>query len=333
MSGYDVIGDVHGEADKLEGLLRGLGYEHDGAWRHSERQAVFVGDLVDRGPKQIESVDIVRRMVDAGSAQIALGNHEFNAVAWATPDPDPEKRGEFLRPRGGPKGAKNRHQHSKFLAAVGEESARHREIIGWFMTIPMWLDLGGLRVIHACWDEKSMAVLRPLLTERHAMTEELVVRASRHSEHAYDAVETLIKGPEIDLPAGHDYIDKDGTSRKRARFSWWDSNATTLRSGAEIPGDARGSDGGPMRALPEDPIGHLGLPRYTDSIPVIYGHYWRTGTPRIVTPTTACVDYSACRGGALVAYRWNGETALNDGGFVSFDGVHLTKHQETSPRG
>ena len=47
MTGYDVIGDVHGRAEKLGGLLRKLGYrERDGACRHSERQSVFVGDLV-----------------------------------------------------------------------------------------------------------------------------------------------------------------------------------------------------------------------------------------------------------------------------------------------
>ena len=53
MSGYDIIGDVHGCADMLEGLLQGLGYEErSGAYTYvasdDERQAIFVGDLVDR---------------------------------------------------------------------------------------------------------------------------------------------------------------------------------------------------------------------------------------------------------------------------------------------
>jgi hypothetical protein len=51
---------------------------------HPDRQAIFVGDLIDRGPRQVESVEIVRSMVDAGAAQIAMGNHEFNAIAYAT---------------------------------------------------------------------------------------------------------------------------------------------------------------------------------------------------------------------------------------------------------
>ena len=66
---YDIIGDIHGQADKLEALLRTLGYRDTaGAWRHAERQAIFVGDFIDRGPAQVRSVHIVRRMVDAGAA-------------------------------------------------------------------------------------------------------------------------------------------------------------------------------------------------------------------------------------------------------------------------
>jgi len=85
---YDIIGDVHGQADKLEALLRKLGYhESAGAWRHPERQAIFVGDFIDRGPAQVRSVNIARRLVHAGAALAVMGNHELNAIAWHTPDP------------------------------------------------------------------------------------------------------------------------------------------------------------------------------------------------------------------------------------------------------
>ena len=51
--GYDIIGDIHGHADQLEALLSELGYRPSGgAHRHPHRQAVFVGDLIDRGPAQ-----------------------------------------------------------------------------------------------------------------------------------------------------------------------------------------------------------------------------------------------------------------------------------------
>ena len=94
---YDIIGDIHGQADKLEALLRTLDYRDTaGAWRHPERQAIFVGDFLDRGPAQVRAIDIARRMVDAGVALAVMGNHELNAIAWHTPDA--KHRGDFLRP-------------------------------------------------------------------------------------------------------------------------------------------------------------------------------------------------------------------------------------------
>lgn len=52
---YDIIGDVHGHAGELKTLLGSLGYRHcrDG-FRNSDRMAVFVGDLIDRGPAVAE---------------------------------------------------------------------------------------------------------------------------------------------------------------------------------------------------------------------------------------------------------------------------------------
>ena len=80
--GYDVIGDVHGHAAKLENLLRRMEYsDASGVWRHDSRTAIFVGDLIDRGPAQLATVAIARRMIEAGSAQAVMGNHEFNAIA------------------------------------------------------------------------------------------------------------------------------------------------------------------------------------------------------------------------------------------------------------
>lgn len=70
MTAYDIIGDLHGCADKLEGLLVSLGYrEHLGVYRQVGRQAIFVGDLVDRGNQQLRTINVVRSMVDEGAAQ------------------------------------------------------------------------------------------------------------------------------------------------------------------------------------------------------------------------------------------------------------------------
>lgn len=77
---YDIIGDVHGQAGKLKALLRRLGYAaRNGTWRHSDplRTAVFVGDYIDRGPEQVETIEIVRGMVDKGTARAIRQGRNF----------------------------------------------------------------------------------------------------------------------------------------------------------------------------------------------------------------------------------------------------------------
>ena len=80
---FDVIGDVHGCRAELEQLLERLGYaiDRDGAGRpvnasHPTRRAVFLGDLVDRGPDTPGVLRLVMGMVAAGTALCVPGNHE-----------------------------------------------------------------------------------------------------------------------------------------------------------------------------------------------------------------------------------------------------------------
>ena len=71
---YDLIGDIHGHADALVKLLHELGYDnHTGVYRHPKRQAVFLGDFIDRGPKIRETLEIVRPMIESGAAQAVMG--------------------------------------------------------------------------------------------------------------------------------------------------------------------------------------------------------------------------------------------------------------------
>jgi hypothetical protein len=296
---YDLIGDIHGHADKLEGLLDHLGYRfRDGAYRHPSRTAIFVGDFIDRGPRQVDSVLTVRRMVDAGSALAIMGNHEFNAIAWHTPDPD--LPGEYLRPHGGDVGAKNRHQHEAFLAAVEHDPRLHQELIDWFLTLPLWLDLPGLKVVHACWHEDHMHSLSSALTPGRQLSPEAGIAASRRGSPEYLAVETLTKGIEVPLPDGHAFHDKDGHRRSNARIRWWNDSANTYRDLALMPVEAR-------ERLPDLPLPPGVRSRQTDARPIFFGHYWMQGRPAPQTPIAACVDYSAGMGGDLVAYRWDGE--------------------------
>ena len=77
---FDIIGDVHGCCDELESLLQQLGYTRNGSesWGHpSGRKAIFVGDLVDRGPRIVDTLKTVMAMSLAGSALCVPGNHDI----------------------------------------------------------------------------------------------------------------------------------------------------------------------------------------------------------------------------------------------------------------
>ncbi len=85
---FDLIGDVHGCGDELEELLGRLGYAPEAsadsaAWRHPEgRKAVFLGDLVDRGPRVADVLRLVMGMVKAGTALCVPGNHDEKLLRW-----------------------------------------------------------------------------------------------------------------------------------------------------------------------------------------------------------------------------------------------------------
>ena len=77
---FDIVGDVHGCSDELDELLQRLGYVRDGTglWGHpGARTVVFLGDLVDRGPRIADTLRTAMRMVEAGRALCVTGNHEL----------------------------------------------------------------------------------------------------------------------------------------------------------------------------------------------------------------------------------------------------------------
>lgn len=303
--GYDLIGDIHGHAETLVILLEQLGYaERDGIWRHETREAIFVGDFIDRGPQQREVIDIVRPMIDSGNALAVMGNHEFNAISYHRNHPE---TGEPLRPWS----KKNRDQHQIFIDAYQGREEEMREVVDWFATLPLWLDLGALRVVHACWDPHLIAEVRNAVDGRH-LTEEFLVEASWYGNWQHAAIEALLKGKEIRLPEGRSFPDKEGNHRHNIRVRWWDSRATTYREAFFGPESAE-------THIPDDPIEGDHLVEYShEDPPCFLGHYWLEGEPEPLAANIACLDYSVARpDGKLVAYRWDGEETLSKEKFVA----------------
>lgn len=297
---YDIIGDIHGHADTLRVLLAKLGYtESNGCYRHDERMAVFVGDFIDRGPKIRETLRIVRDMTDRGHALAVLGNHEWNALRYHTLGPD----GKPLRPHT----AKNEGQHRATLNQIAEPFPDEwAEWLAWFKTIPLFLDLIGVRVVHASWSSKATAVIG----ERRFAEDQLLFAASVEGSDEERAVRALLNGPEVLLPPNIEFLDKEGHAHEDIRARWCGPRRGTQITYRDLvfpPSNEPPAIMAPAELLAE-------LNHYDESEPpVIFGHYWMPpAVPVAVAKNAACVDYSVASktGGLLAAYRWDGEREI-----------------------
>jgi protein phosphatase len=89
---FDIIGDIHGCADELQALLTKLGYRIEWADGRGDRtvtvvppqgrKAIFVGDLVDRGPNSPDALRIAMSMTADGTAHAVQGNHDRKLERW-----------------------------------------------------------------------------------------------------------------------------------------------------------------------------------------------------------------------------------------------------------
>lgn len=79
---FDIIGDVHGCIRELRALLDKLGYGGDPLAHPQGRRVIFLGDLCDRGPGNVEVLQTVLAMVETGSALWTPGNHDKKLARW-----------------------------------------------------------------------------------------------------------------------------------------------------------------------------------------------------------------------------------------------------------
>ncbi len=304
---YDVIGDIHGHADELKELLHLMGYAFvDGCHRHPSRTALFLGDFIDRGSQQREVLQTVMPMIKQGAAKAVMGNHEFNALGYHTEHPD--RPGTWLRPRNNT----NTHQHLAFLRDYlgAKRKSELKEVLDFFRSLPLWLDLGGIRAVHACWAENHIAALKPFLNTDNTITNRLLSTYSNKEGAAYDAVEVLLKGVEHTLPEGSYFTDKYGNLRHQVRTRWW-LNSECTWGDITMPAGLLDEE---TAALPFPANSLIGYP--SGEKPVFMGHYWFKGHPEKLADNVACLDYSVASNGKLVAYRWEGERVLDNNKFI-----------------
>ena len=301
---YDLIGDIHGHADELVSLLEKLGYtKRQGVYRRPDRKVIFLGDFIDRGPKIREVLETVKPMVEEDAALAVMGNHELNAIAYQTEDLC--NPGERLR-RNTPK---NNKQHAQTLSQL--DDVELRSYLDWFRQLPLFLDLDGLRAVHACWDRDAAQQASAGLIEHGGVTDDFMRSACREGEPLFDPIETLLKGKESPLPNGLSFADKDGHVRTKTRVRWYLSpEGHTYRTYAmtnQVDCDFKLETDVYSDAAPYPP----------DDKPVFVGHYWLSARrPELLAVNVACLDYSVAKDGFLCAYRWDGEHKLTNDNFV-----------------
>lgn len=224
----------------------------------------------------------MRGLTDTGAV---MGNHELNAVLF--------HRG--LRADS----AKNRDQHHSFLEAFGFATFKALAWTDWFLSLPLWLDLGGLRFAHACCSFPDIATVSARRPDGRLQASDLAEIGTESTPFGR-AVKRIVSGPEVALPAGQSFLDHKGHPRTEVRLAWWQNDAVTYREAALSVPD--------VMDLPDVPLpAGLAAKIYpAEAAPVLVGHYKMDGTPH-VSRNAASIDYPS----APCAYWWEGEEVLN----------------------
>lgn len=304
-TGFDIIGDVHGCAFTLIKLLEKLDYrEVNGVYSHPRRQAIFVGDLIDRGPHIREVVLLVKAMVDAGQAECLMGNHEYNALGYYLWLPSHNRHLREHTPR-----------HKRLLGETLNQFAAYPDewklCLAWMQERPLFLEGPGFRVVHACWD--SALIDQYKRCGKNTVDADFMRASVDESSFAGLFMDRLTRGTDMPLPGGHVVLGRDGYSRSRFRTKFWCEEARTYEDVVFQP------DPLPPHLL-QTPLNRAEKARLLTydltEPPVFVGHYWLQGRPQVLRPNIACLDYSAVKYGRLVAYRFDGEHTLSNDKFV-----------------
>ncbi|RRJ84628.1 metallophosphoesterase [Aestuariirhabdus litorea] len=311
--GFDLVGDIHGCALTLRLLLQKLGYcESGGAYRHPTRHAIFVGDVIDRGPRIREALRLVKAMVDAGEGTLIMGNHEYNALCYCTPAATSTPQTPvFLR------------EHSpRHLRLIGDTLEQYRdypgeweEMLQWFLTLPLFLELEAFRVVHACWDPELIAQYLQQYGCNH-LDEQRLRESVDKTTLPGRLMDRLTRGLDIRLPDGLSVTSRDGFVRHFFRAHFWSQDPQTYNDVVFQPDPL--PEAIAHRRMNDDEKARL-FHYAEEQKPLFIGHYWRCGQPRTLTANIACLDYSAVKYGKLVAYRMDGEARLCNSKFVWVD--------------
>jgi len=295
---YDIIGDVHGHAPLLKKLLLQLGYvKTTNGYANPGRKAVFVGDFINRGPQIRKTVRTIRTMVENGNALAVLGNHEINTIIAHLED----KKGlPLVKPP-----VKNLLSAIKTITEFANYPDEWQDHLKWLRTLPLFLELGGIRVVHACWSDDAVEYLKnnlPMGKIKKRVFRN--IHKNNGSELARN-VWLLTKGVYFKMPGDLKIITNKGISPRTFRMRWWENPAG--KSFEELSFESKFRL--PSYTVPPEILPN-GIPYPQDAPIVFFGHYCRKNGPHIIKPNICCLDTCIANSNSLLAYQWNGESFL-----------------------
>lgn len=153
---YDIIGDIHGELQALENVLKNLGYDDEG--NHPQnRKLIFVGDFVDRGENSVGVIKKVKCLVENNNAKAVIGNHEFNLLNLQEKD----GAGWFF--------SSMKENDFKYEPYVKIKETEKKEIYDFLKTLPLVLHNDKLRIVHAAWDDEMIDAIKDMNIDGYLM--------------------------------------------------------------------------------------------------------------------------------------------------------------------
>ena len=214
--GFDIIGDVHGCAATLQKLLIKMDYHKiSNVFQHNSRKAVFLGDIIDRGPNIRETLHLVRDMVERGSAKMVMGNHEYHAINYCT-RALPGGNRQYL--------IDHNKRNFRIIKETLKQFANHdkewNDFVEWFKTLPVFLEESNFRAVHACWDSKMIDELKKIYPHG-VLEEEFFHKAVVRNSFARRVMNRLLRGTDMPLPRNVTITSKDGYTRSFFRTKFW----------------------------------------------------------------------------------------------------------------
>ena len=113
----------------------------------------------------METLDIVKSMVESKNAIALMGNHEYNALCFHFQ----ETEGGHIRKHL----IKNIIQHYETLKQFQNRQREYEGYLDWFKTLPLYFETDTFRAVHACWDNINIEYVKKTLVNDR-LTDELI---------------------------------------------------------------------------------------------------------------------------------------------------------------